>query len=101
MEASKHGAPPEPAAGRGRRARVQATDAHTTLRPAARMVVVVVLVPRLLTEQVDNGKGSTPSTGAPGRHPLSDGGEAARSSAPGGPVRDFPVSRSSRTRRFH
>src|SRR5262245_4480459 len=67
MEGLEQGAPPEPRAGRGRRARGdQATDAHTTLRPALRVVVVVVVVPRLLTELTDNGGGRRPSTpGAP------------------------------------
>src|SRR5262245_34038595 len=66
MEGLEQGAPPEPRAGRGRRARGdQATDAHTTLRPALRVVVVVVVVPRLLTELTDNGGGRRPSTRAP------------------------------------
>src|SRR5678816_85940 len=63
MEGLEQGAPPEPRAGRGRRARgVQATDAHTTLRPALRVVVVVVLVTRLLTVVTDNGRRPPPST---------------------------------------
>src|SRR5262245_8830477 len=69
MEGLEQGAPPEPRAGRGRRARGdQATDAHTTLRPALRVVVVVVVVPRFLTVSTDNGRGRRPSTpGAPER----------------------------------
>ena len=48
--------------GDGRAREVQATDAHTTLRPASRVVVVVVASPRILTLGTDSGSEPPPST---------------------------------------
>src|SRR5512138_3108037 len=54
----------------------QATDAHTTLRPASRVVVVVVT--RFLTRKANNGPARPAST----RPPVSAGSAGAPSSFP-------------------
>ena len=83
MRGLEQGAPPETTGGTGTAcSRDQATDAHTTLRPASRVVVVVVVVPRLLTVGRDNGAERPAST--PAAPPAAAGLQARGRTEPAG-----------------